>query len=52
LKVISTIENTTIGECELQVDWRKSVWKTAKQATIDVLVQPEQELAQPLNESK
>src|SRR2546427_6732862 len=41
-----------MGECELQVDWRVSVWKTAKQATIDVLVQPEQELAQPLNESE
>src|SRR4029077_14139800 len=29
-----------------------SVWKTAKQTTIDVLVQPEQEPAQPLNESE
>jgi len=29
-----------------------SVWKTAKQTTIDILVQPEQELAQPLKESE
>src|SRR5207249_11616923 len=28
------------------------VWRTAKQTTIDVLVQPEQEAAQPLNESE
>src|SRR4029077_10839876 len=47
-----SIENTTIGKCGLQVDWRMSVWKTAKQTTIDVLVQPEQEPAQPLNESE
>jgi len=29
-----------------------SVWQTAKQTTIDVLVQPEQEPAQPLKESE
>jgi len=29
-----------------------SVWRTAKQTTIDVLVQPEQEPAQRLNESE
>ena len=52
LKQISSLDKTTIGECGLQVDWRMSVWKTAKQTTIDVLVQPEQEPAQPLNESE
>jgi len=52
LKQISSLDKTTIGECGLQVDWRMSVWKTAKQTTIDDLVQPEQEPAQPLNESE
>ncbi|PYT54621.1 MAG: hypothetical protein DMG46_21690 [Acidobacteria bacterium] len=36
----------------MQVDWRMSVWKTAKQPTIDILVQPEQEPAQPMTESE
>jgi len=52
LKQISAVENTAVGECRSQVDWRMSVWRTAKQTTIDVLVQPEQEAAQPLNESE
>src|SRR5437016_13304445 len=52
LKQISSVEHTTIGECGLQVDWRMSVWETAKQPTIDILVQPEQEPAQPMTESE
>src|SRR2546430_17516020 len=49
---ISSVENMIVGKCRSQVDWRMSVWRTAKQTTIDVLVQPEQEPAQPLNESE
>src|SRR2546430_6644387 len=43
---ISSVENMIVGKCRSQVDWRMSVWRTAKQTTIDVLVQPEQEPAQ------
>jgi len=49
---ISSVKNTTVGKCGSQVDWRMSVRQTAKQTTIDVLVQPEQEPAQPLKESE
>src|SRR5690348_15225934 len=47
---IGSVERTTIGECGLQVDRRVSVWNTAKESTIHVLVQPEQEPAQPMTE--